>query len=335
MKFNLAANRWYRIGVTTGALLAVLLLAVCYRYLESRGVFTTVKPAALACRTVNGVASDIAVDAVAKIAFVAAAAPTPSRQDGIYAYAFDTPGAQLEKLAGTPPDFHPVALALTRPPGGEAILFTINRRGAAYSIVVFRVTAANGAIRLEEKSSIGGHILAEPADIAPVDGDRFYLVNRHVSHTALGRWLDDVLLLPRANVLYFDGMIFREVAKRLNSPDGVAVSPDGGHLLVSEFYSRRIVSFARNPFTGELKDAEVLSLPGGPGKLADADGSLIVAAMPKVGVGEVLRVNLQDGAPQSAERIFAEKGTAVAAAAEAGGRLLIGLDNTLRDCRLP
>ena len=338
MRYNPAANRWYRIAVTSGALLAVLLLAVCYRYLESRGVFTAMKPVALACRSVSGVegTSDIAVDAAAKTAFVAVAASTPSAQDGIYAYAFDTPGARLEKLAGTPRDFHPQALALTHPPGGDATLFTVNRRGTAYSIVVFRVTAANGAVRLEEKSSIGGRILAEPSGIAPVDGDRFYLVNRHISRTALGRWLDDVLLLPRANVLYFDGMIFREVAKRLNSPDGVTVSPDGGHLLVSEFYPRRIVSFVRNPFSGELKDAEVLPLPGGPGKLKTvADGSLIVAATPKVRAREVLRVNLQDGVPQAAVPLYAGRSGEIYVAAEAGGRLLLGAGDGLRDCRLP
>jgi hypothetical protein len=317
-------SRWYRMVMTAMALLLVLLLAASYRYLVSRGVFTGVKPAPLVCRTLPLAVAGIAVDPTAKLAFLAA-------PDGLYAYAYQQPGARPEKLSGPPPDFHPTALALYRPQGGEATLYAVNRRGNDYSVVSFRLSTADGKPGLQEKSRIGGRILNEPSAIAAVDELRFYVANRHASRTVLGRWLDDSFLLPRANVLYFDGMLFREVATRLNSPGGVALSPDGGHLIVSEFYPRRLVTFQRNPFSGALDDAEALPLKAGPGQMNTVD-SLIVAATPKAGTGAVYRASLKE--PLAASPLYATKQGRIAAAAEAGGRLLIGTGDQMLDCGL-
>jgi hypothetical protein len=322
------ASRWYRMAMTALALLLVLLLAASYRYLVSRGVFTAVKPAPLVCRTLPLAVADIAVDPAARLAFLAA-------PDGLYAYAYQQPGARPEKFSGPPPDFHPQALALYRATVGEATLYAVNRRGNDYSVVSFRVSLADGKPRLQEKSSIGGRILNEPSAIAAVDELRFYVANRHVSRTALGRWLDDSFLLPRANVLYFDGMLFREVATRLNSPRGVALSPDGGHLVVGEAYPRRLVSFLRNPFTGVLDDAAALPLQAGPGHMNTAANSLIVAATPKAGSGAVFRISIKDGVPQAATPLYENRDGEIAAAAQAGGRLLIGTAAGLKDCALP
>jgi hypothetical protein len=338
MKIAMTGGRWYRVGMTAGAMLFMLLLAASYRFLESHGVFTAVKPVSPgACRTIAAVEGlgDIAVDPAMKSAFLAAAARTPSQRDGLYTYSYGTPGAGLVKLAGTPADFHPTALALYRPPGGKATLYAVNRRSSGdYAVQSFRVIVAGGVAKLEERSSIAGRILSEPSDIAAVDEDRFYVVNRHTSRTALGRWLDDVFGLPRANTLYFDGTVFRVVAKQLNSPGGAALSPDASRLIVSEFYPRRLVTFTRNPYTGELKAPAVLPLPAGPGKMELADGSLIVAAWPKASAGEVLRVNLQNGVPQAAVPLYAGRDEEIAAAAETGGHLLIGTGGKILDCRL-
>jgi hypothetical protein len=320
------ASRWYRMAMTALALLLVLLLAASYRYLVSRGVFTAVQSAPLVCRVFPVATNAIAVDTAAGLAILAA-------PDGLYAYAYERPGARPEKLAGAPPDFHPQALALYRAPGGVATLYAVNRRATGYSVVSFRLTPADGKLKLQEKSSIGGRILNEPAAIAAVDDLRFYVTNRHASRTALGRWLDDSFLLPRANVLYFDGMLFREVATRLNSPSGVALSPDGGRLVVGEAYPRRLVTFQRNPFSGALDDAAALPLKAGPGPLATAGGSLIVATAPKAGSGAVYRVSLKE--PQTVVPLYASREENIAAAVQASGRLLIGTAAGLQDCALP
>jgi arylesterase / paraoxonase len=321
-------GRWYRIAMTALALLLVLLLAASYRYLVSRGVFASVKPAPLVCRTLPLAVADIAVDPATKHAFLAA-------PDGLYAYAYQQPGARPERLSGMPPDFHPTALALYRASAGEATLYAVNRRGNDYSLVSFRLSTADGKPRLQEKSRIGGRILNQPSAIAAVDDLRFYVTNRHASRTSLGRWLDDAFLLPRANVLYFNGMLFREVATRLNSPGGVALSPDGGRLVVSEFYPRRLVTFLRNPFTGALDDAEALPLKAGPGQTNNAADSLIVAATPKAGSGAVFRISYKAGVPQAAVPLYASRDGEIAAAAVTGGGLLIGAATGLKDCALP
>jgi len=318
-------NPWFRIAATAGGILFVLLLAASWRFAQSRGIFASVQDRAPGtCRALEGVTgvTAIAMDVRASTAFVA------SRQGALYAWHDGT----LTKMAGTPKDFHPVALAVAHPPGAAAMLQALfDRAGGDPSIAIFNILPG----KLVEVGRLGTDMLTDPADLAAVDGTRFYLVNRHGSRTALGRWLDDTFLVPRAEVLYFDGMKFVAVAGRLNSPSGLALSPDGSHLYVGEELSRSLASFTRSDFTGALGSTALLSLPAGPRKITPApDGSLIVAAWPKRGAGAVYRVRLDGGVPQSSELLYATTHGEVTAAAEAGGHLLIGTETALVDCRL-
>lgn len=327
---------WLRLAVTAGAILFVLALTVTYRFLESRGVFTSVALGfAGTCRAVTGVAGpgDIAVDAAGKTAYVSA-------KDGLYAYAYDEPGARLVKLPGTPKDFHPVGIDLYRVPGGGLNLIAVDRRSDGFTVDVFTVDRQ----KLEMIGSIGSDMLIDPADVAAVDEDRFYVVNAHTSRTALGRWLDDVLLLPRANVLFFDGMKFFVAAEGLNSPRGVAVN--AAHLYVAERYPRTLLAFDRNSFSGELKNDSAFPVASDLDRIALApDGSLWLAGQPKAFAGkpapsQVFRVDLKDGVPQAAALVYADNGEHISGASIAvktDEHLLIGSesDNKFLDCTQP
>lgn len=323
-------NRWNRIATTVCAMLAVLLLAASWRFVESRGVFTSVKEVTQhVCRqpdrTGQGGVADIAVDAAGKTAYLAMA-------DALFALPIGMNDAPPVKLSGTPKDFHPVALSPARGSDGAAKLWAIfTGRDGRYAIALFDVLP--GA--LKEIGRLTTDVLSDPADLAAIDANRFYLVNRHTSRTAFGRWLDDAFLLPRAEVLYYDGMKFVTVAERLNSPSGIAVSPDKSHLYVSEDYPHTIASFTRNEFTGALDNPALISVPAGPLKIrAMDDGSLIVAAWPKGSTGAVYKVRIANGVLQPPELLYAAKGESVTAVAEANGHLLIGSDKQLLDCRL-
>ena len=231
------------------------------------------------------------------------------------------------KLSGTPKDFHPVAIALAA--GKLQAVFA--HADGSYALAVFDVLPG----KLVETGRLTTDQITDPTDLAAVDDQRFYLVNKHSTHTAFGRWLDDAFLIPRAEVLYFDGMKFIPVAKRLNSPSGVALSPDGGQLYVAQELTRSLATFGRNVFTGALDHAELINLPAAPIKITVAGGgSLIVAAWPKRGTGAVYRVRIADGAPQPVELLYSTKSEDVTAAAEVGGHLLIGSKKGLRDCKL-
>ena len=356
-------NPWYRIAATAGAVLIVAVLAGATRMAESHGVFTSVKPGfAGSCRAVPSATGpeDIAIDGKDKIAFVSATdrparnKGKPSPRDGLYSYAYTQPGAGLVKLSGAPADFHPHGISLYRAPDGTLTLMAVNHRmDKTNTVDIFSVEIENGAARLTEVGSIGGRLLTSPNDLAAVDEDRFYVVNDHTSKTDLGRWLDDTLVLPRANILYIDGVKFVEVANGLNFPNGAALSKDGRYLYVPESYPRTLLTFERNPFSGQLKEVNALSIPSNLDN-ADiaADGSIWLGSHPKAfamakfrsdpskpAPSEIFRVAVQNGIPQAVSLVYANLGEEIGASsvgATADGHLLIGspFDSKILDCTM-
>lgn len=354
---------WVRIGVTVGAMLVVAVIALGYRYLDSHGVFTKVVPRFDGvCATIPTATGpeDIVIDAAHKVAFISATdrpARTkgkPSPNDGLYAYAYLTPGAEPVKLAGTPADFHPHGLSLYRAPDGSLTLMAINHRlDGTNSIDIFSVDVSGAAPRLTEIGSITGGALVSPNAIAAVDQDRFYVVNDHTTKTALGRWLDDNLVLPRADVLFFDGMKFTTVAKGLNFPNGAALSPDGKFLYVPEAFPRTLLTFERNAFSGELRQVGVLDIPSNlDNARVAADGSLWIGSHPKAfamsrmrkdrskgAPSEIFRITLENGVPRDYTLVYADLGSHIGGSsvgAVAGDRLLIGspLDTKILNCTM-
>ena len=314
-------SRWRRIALTVSAMLVVLLLAASFRYGQSRGVFAGVADKTPGvCRTMEAMAGVIAIipDARTHSAVLA------TRQGGIFVLA----GGTAMKLAGTPKDFHPVALSASS--GKLDAAFA--RNDGSYAIAGFDVSPG----KVTETSRLTTDQLTDPADILATDPFRFYLVNRHSSRSVLGRWLDDVFLIPRAEVQFFDGLKFITVSKRLNSPSAMAVSPDGNFLYVAQELPRNLAYFQRNPFSGALGDVQIFNLPAAPTKITVAtDGNLIVAAWPKRGQGAVYRVRVDGGVPQSAELVYASKSVEINAAASANGQLLVGTDKTFLNCEMP
>jgi hypothetical protein len=312
------ANRLRRIGMTALVLIIALFFVAAYRFLDSRGIFNLDKDVTPGiCRKIAGAVSDIAVDG--KAAYIAA-------DNTLYSYS----GDKLVKLPGLSKTASVRALSATHSANGAVFLRSVLAQGEGrFALALYRVNAAN----LEEVGRITTDRLSNPTSIAAPDADRFYVVNRTDSHTGIGRWLDDVFLLPRTHLLWFDGMKFVEVAEHLNTPSGLIVSSDSSKLYLSQDYPRLLVGMSRNDYTGAIENPSAISLPAGPSKITLApDGRLIVAARPKAGSGQVFRVSVENGAPKTAELLFARKGEEVRAAAELPGVLLVGTDKALLAC---
>jgi hypothetical protein len=321
-------NPWRRVAVTVSAMLVVLLIAASWRFMQSRGVFTSVEskqPAACHIVPRFGGADDIAVDTAGRTAYLL-------WDRGVYAYAYATPGAQPVKMPGTPKDFRPHAMSLFRAADGTVYLrIAFYHADHSVALSVFRVNRD----KVEELGRLTADVLTDPAALVSLDADRFYLVNRHATHTAIGRWLDDTFLLPRAEILFYDGMKFVTVAKRLNSPSGIALSPDGSHLYVTEEYPRTLVTFTRNDFTGGLDNPVSLPLPAGPLTVKTMpDGNLTIAAQPRWSTAAVYLVHVHDGVPGEVQPLFARSGESGYAAAASEGHLFVATDEYFFDCRL-
>lgn len=351
-----------RAAITAVSVIAIVALALGARTLTAFGVFTDVTPGfSGACHAIDGVrgAEDIVIDKTLGVALISASDlrarlnGKPSAQDGLYVLKLNGASRPI-KLAGTPSDFHPHGISLVRASDGTLTLFAINHHGdGTSSIASFDVAMKDGEISLHEIGSIESDALVSPNAIAAVDRARFYVANDHTSKTGLGRTLDDWLILPRANVLYFDGAVFRVAAERLNAPAGAVLSPDGRFLYVSEAFNRRIDTYARHDFSGTLDLLGTLAIPSNLDNLRfDDQGRLWIGSHPKLfamgaffadpskpAPSEVFRVALSDGVPQAATLIYSDRGPGIGGASVAavlGNRMLIGspLDAKILDCTM-
>ena len=352
-----------RAAITAGSVVLVGLLALGVRTLTAYGVFTDVTPGfAGTCKrvaTANG-PEDIAIDEKSGLAFVSALdrrakrlTGHPSQADGLYVFKLADASPHITKLAGTPSDFHPHGISLVRTPAGLTLMAINHRSDGTHSVEIFSVATDGGSATLTSVGSIAGGQLVSPNAIVALDANRFYVTNDHGSQTDLGRSLDDYLVLPRADVLYFDGTMFREVARGLAFPSGIEISPDQKYVYVGEAWNRRVTAFERQPLSGTLSEAGSVSIPANVDNLRmDGRGQLWAGARPKAlamaafradphqpAPSQVFRITLAGGIPQSATAVYTDLGTGIggsSVAAVTGNRMLIGapLDNHILDCTM-
>lgn len=374
-----------RIAVVAGALAVVGISAMVARALVMGGMFTDVKPEPLPCDAVSGATGveDLAIDRASGLVFLSATdrramrAGKPSPRDGLYVMSLrdrytvsGNPPVRISprsgrvppaiaRLSGTPSDFHPHGISLFRGRDGSLTLMAVNHRGADHktSIAVFEVVISHGdanVIGLNEIGDIESDKIRHANDVAAAGRERFYVTNDHGSSTELGMTIENYLLLPRADVVYFDGSVFKEVANGLVFANGIAVSHDGAHVYVAETTARRIETFSREPFSGRLSRDAALDLDSSPDNIDVAEnGDLWVAAHPKLfafldyvndpskpSPSEIYRLAVAAGVPQAATRVYADQGHEIGAAsvgAVEDGHLVIGsiFDPKILDCHLP
>lgn len=353
-------DRVTRTALIAGAIVIGLIVSLVARTVMSIGVFNSFpEQTAGVCKPITGMKGpeDIEVDADNNLIFVSAfnrRAPSssPDPQDGIYTLKLDDTSAPPVKLEGTPKDFHPHGISLYRGQEGYRALFVINHKSTGKQAVeVFEVTMENGAAKLTHQSSIESGLLVSPNDIYAYGPEQFYITNDHTSTSALGRWLDDYLQYPRANLVNYDGTVFKVSVERLNFPNGVLLSPDSKYVYVTSTTKRELLVFERDQFTSQLKQAEGLSIPARLDNISmDSLGNLWIAGHPKLPAyvgyptdpskpspSAVFRVIMLNGLPQRYETVYANNGEQLGGSSSAvsyKNRLLIGsvLDNKILDC---
>ncbi len=350
-------NPLLRAGLTIVVMLVVAAGGVTVRAMQANGTFSSVTPGfAGSCKSlpVAGV-GDIEVDAADNVAFFAVleARNPKGPQDGIYMLNLSGP-AKLEKLSGTPADFHPRSLSLWRGPDGVLLLAAVNHRSDdKFSVDTFKLTQKDGAWTLAPQGTVMGGLLADPQDVVLVAANNFYVSNSVTAKRRPMRMLQANGVLPGGNIVYFNGTVLREVVNGLYGPRGLLATRDGGHLLVSSLTGRSIMALNRESFTGNLSEGESLDLPAGGDQMAlDGEGNVWVAGHAKLSPwramgrdpssrapSQLFKVTMKGSAPQSVEQVYANDGNPLAGAetgAVWGKRLLLGspLEAKLLDCEM-
>ncbi|MEM9705356.1 MAG: hypothetical protein AAF850_04690 [Pseudomonadota bacterium] len=314
-----------------------------------------------ACTPVRGAIAPgvIHIDRLTRRAFIGALEQGKSRRGVIYSASLDDPldaAGWQDQTGGAPVRFSPRAIDLFRsrdaaaradePTGG--VLFVANI--AAKTIDAFTV---NGASALEYRESYVERRLTAPVGVAAVGGNAFYAVVD--PGAANGAWSHNIVA-PRSTgfVLHFNGVAWREAARGLKRPSGIALSEDGAQVFVAEAGLRAIRIFDRSLETGNLTLQSVVDLDAEPFsiKRAGAD-EFWIAAWPKPLAVSALEGDRADVAPSAiyvlklntegvfeATPVLADTGAALSGAtatARLGDRLLIGAPfaDKYLTCRVP
>lgn len=243
-------------------------------------------------------------------------------------------------------DFFPHGLDLWTGPEGERRLFAVNhgRSGDDHSVAIFTVGEDNSLSHVE---TIRSDRFVDPNDLVAVGPRQFYVTNLYGSKSEGGRLLESYLMLPRANLLFYDGRDARIVADGLAMANGVTASADQRTIYVAEVIARAVTAFRREADDG-LTELWRETLPMGIDNLTrDAEGALWAAGHPKlleisarmrdedrVSASEVIRL---DPETRQQQTIWQDRGKGLSAASVAvryGDRLFIGavFGETMRLC---
>ncbi len=340
---------WRRLGVGLGAGLTLVAALWLGLLLYRGGVFVDTTPLAPpGCHAIRGFVGpeDIAVDPDRGQAYVTGADRYAVFEKGggpdghLIRLRRLARGWKEDRLEPLPPDrFFPHGLDfLPTRDGGRLFVVDHGANGHTHAIRIFRPTADGG---LALVASHRGGALVDPNDVAAVDETRFYVTNLYGSRGALGRTLENYVFLPRANVVFFDGRRFREVARGLLLANGILYDRQRDRLYVAEVTGRRIRVYRVNPFSGDLVEERRIPLPFGPDNLAlDEAGRLWAAGHPNLLATARMMRDVSKPAPSAvavveepaSDRprvalIYRDPGKEIPAASVAvpfGGALLIG-----------
>ena len=263
-------SAWRQVVRIVGALLfalALYALYVAYAAGEFRSVENFREGACTVIDAAPG-AEDITFDPVTGRAWVSsddrrAAVNGQPRPGAILSFDPSTMASPQDAWPDAPDNFHPHGISLYADASGRRTLFVISHPGEPlfgpaeadqppHVVEVFDVEGD----RLIHRTRLVDDSMISPNDLVAVDHERFYFTNDHGSRGAAMRMLEDFLRLPWANVVYYDGNEYCEVADGLNYANGINLSPDGSTLYVAEISRGRVREYRRDQNDGGLIESD-------------------------------------------------------------------------------
>jgi arylesterase/paraoxonase len=183
-------------------------------------------------------------------------------------------------LIDQPDHFRPHGLSLYIDENGRRYLFAINHpvnRGSEPEMLEIFEERTPGRFSLIE--TISDPLLVSPNDIVAVGPRQIYVANDKAIGTAAK--LLQQIGIGGSPLTFVDGDEIRVVRDDIASGGGIAASPDGEMLYVSETAAQRIRVFARDQNDGSLTEVERVPVDTSPDNIDVAtDGSLWIGAHP-------------------------------------------------------
>ena len=198
-------------------------------------------------------------------------------------------------------------------------------------------------------------LLHSPNAILAVGPSQFYVANDSGAMSGIERGMELLFRRGLSKIVYFDGQSMRVAASGLKSAAGIAMSPDGSRVYVSETAGNRIAVFARTAASGDLALLGHVDIGSAPDNLnVNADGTVWIAAHAKVlalirhfgdagspAPTQILKLAPnEDVGSMQAEQVYLNAGEQMSAgsvAAVLNNQMLIGsiTERKVLQCRLP
>lgn len=253
-------------------------------------------------------------------------------------------------LTSEPPDFRPHGMSLYTPRYGTRKLFVVSHPASGdHRVEIFEQTRAGTFAPVR---TVKHPWMTSPNAILAVGPRQFYVLNDSGATTSTERFEEAVLRRGLSTLLYFDGQAMKVVATGLKTPAGLAGSHDGRSVYVSDTLGERLLVFARNIVTGNLRRTESISMGSAPDNITiDQYGDLWIAAHPKLlalmrafrdpdvrAPTQVFKFSPAASEKERLTEMFMDTGERISAgsvAAVHGNRMLIGsvTEPKLLDCR--
>ena len=262
----------------------------------------------------------------------------------IFYYNLDT--QEFSEISPEIEDFRPHGFSLYKMANGETRLFVINHAGNQQTVDIFAFKK-NKLILLR---SIQSEKLNSPNDIVAVGPEQFYATNDHHYSSGFMHILENYLMLPISNIMYFDGEDYKQVASGMSFANGINVSANGKQLYLASLTSLKVYVYQRDLSSNELSLLKKINTQTGVDNIElDENGDLWIGAHPQLlklasyaknsqarSPSQVLKIKVSDGS-FDVESVYLNNGDPIAGssvAAVKGNRMLIGsvFDNKILDC---
>lgn len=155
--------------------------------------------------------------------------PGSDADDGIYVLDLEGEKAPQKLSSDVMAPLHPHGISLYRK---DSMLYLLTVNHAENGNFVESFEFVDGA--LQHLASYTAENLCCPNDLVAVAKDKFYVTNDHGHPQGVLRIIEDYVRIPMANIMYFNGTKFTEVAGPFFYANGINVSPNGQYLYVAE-----------------------------------------------------------------------------------------------------
>ena len=262
----------------------------------------------------------------------------------IFHYNLDT--QKFSKISPEIEDFRPHGFSLYKMANGETRLFVINHAGKQQTVDIFSLKQN----KLTLLRSIQSEKLNSPNDIVAVGPEQFYATNDHHYSSGIMHVLENYLMLPISNVMYFDGEDYKQVASGMSFANGINVSANGKQLYLASLSSLKVHVYQRDLTSNELSLLKKIDTQTGVDNIElDENGDLWIGAHPQLlklasyaknsqarSPSQVLIIKVSDGS-FDVESVYLNNGDPIAGSSVAAvkrNRMLIGsvFDDKILDC---